>query len=688
MKTIYNILANISLLGKLSLLGLAPLILLAYFASTFSFERLQVYQESKTLEEGIVISIRANEVVHNLQQERGLSAAYLASGNQKVFEKIKKIRKQSDAVIQIFNKTKVDKEIQEAFRLSTKARKLLSRIQIIRQRINEQNIGVSEEISYYTSIVDSLLDIQTVYATSLSDAKLAQKIMAFQLLGRIKEASGLERAVVANTLERKSFGPGMRDRLLQLYSRQVSFDSLFLQIVTAEFKEQYIQDKQDTLEKKVSRIRTSVLQQQSGDVTSLDWWKVATERINRMHKKEEQMAASLFAYLEDHNQDNFIETVVQFFFFLLTLAVSSISFLFVSRWILRGVKDAGDLAKELSLGNLSKRVAIQGKDEISEMLSSLDTMSTSLASVLQTIQNTASDTGQLATRVHSLAGNFDTVTTNLAATIEESAAVNEEFVASVDTVSKTLVSVTENLVDLKQGAIDMDESLFTVANSMEKLAEESVESTKKGREGKNSISSILESMNNIQGSSHRIGEMVDLIRDISDQTNLLSLNASIEAARAGDAGRGFAVVAAEVSKLAEKTIASVKKIESYISELSQHVQIGNTRSQEVEVSVKEITDSIENMNLLGQNLQQNVTAEGKKFRTLLQNIESISSSADSISLASKEQYSGVQEVNMTIQNMSIDSQSTASGASQLVEISQDLKSQSDKLGELLSRFVL
>jgi|GEM_PF-875984 len=204
--------------------------------------------------------------------------------------------------------------------------------------------------------------------------------------------------------------------------------------------------------------------------------------------------------------------------------------------------------------------------------------------------------------IFKITDSFSEDTQNQAATIEEITATIEEAAANIEGISVNTTNQVDSLKNLIGG---MDELTLTMEAMQEKTtgaSEQTDDITNQARLGEESLQSMIESMKRISQGSSRMTDIISIINDISDQINLLSLNASIEAARAGDYGRGFAVVADEISKLAETTAASVKEIGTIISssdkEVEEGIRIVNGVVEKMTmitrgvVSIKAMTDEI------------------------------------------------------------------------------------------------
>jgi methyl-accepting chemotaxis protein len=198
---------------------------------------------------------------------------------------------------------------------------------------------------------------------------------------------------------------------------------------------------------------------------------------------------------------------------------------------------------------------------------------------------------------------FSENTHDQAAAIEEISATIEELSAGIDSVSMIAHAQNESLSELVQALSDLSDAIIEIDRSIGESLNTAGEISEKARSGEQYLRIMEEGIGKIRESSTEMSAILGMIHDISDKINLLSLNAAIEAARAGDAGRGFAVVADEISKLADETATSLKGIESLIKTNENEIQrglSGVTMSVNITMDIidgiSEIHERIQSMN--------------------------------------------------------------------------------------------
>ncbi len=226
----------------------------------------------------------------------------------------------------------------------------------------------------------------------------------------------------------------------------------------------------------------------------------------------------------------------------------------------------------------------------------------------------------------------------------------------------------------------MNVSVLEVANNAENAAALALDSREKAIEGEGVVSQVVEEMRELRNiaevlqndmthlgvQAEGIGQIVTVINDIADQTNLLALNAAIEAARAGEAGRGFAVVADEVRKLAEKTVHATSEVSEYISAIQLSAQNNISNMEQATVSVDRATDLAGNS---GKALAEIVTLVGNST----DQVRSIATASEEQSAASEQIARSASQVNTIAEETASAMEQSAVAVSQQAKLSEELR---------------
>jgi len=207
----------------------------------------------------------------------------------------------------------------------------------------------------------------------------------------------------------------------------------------------------------------------------------------------------------------------------------------------------------------------------------------------------------------------------------------------------------------------------------------SEQTTVKASEGSDLMNKTIAGMNQIDNSTRSIAEMVAIISDISDRVGMLALNASIEAARAGEQGRGFAVVAEEVSKLAEETAVTAKKITDVVVVGRNEVQSGIEYVNLTSEAFESINENIEKTRVSIKNISDSLVKQSEKSNVALSETERVMEMSEKISASTSEQLIINQEISKTVDQINSNTQTSASGAEEVAASAEEISAQAESL---------
>lgn len=328
--------------------------------------------------------------------------------------------------------------------------------------------------------------------------------------------------------------------------------------------------------------------------------------------------------------------------------------------IIGPIKEGADVLAVMATGNLTVRVEGEYLGEHRLLTDSINTLGANLSDAMLQVAEAVSATASASTQISSS-------TEQMAAGAQVQTQQAAEVASAVEEMTKTILDTTRNAGEAaqsaKQAGASAKEGGHVVTETIEGMA-------RIAEVVKQSAATVQE----LGKSSDQIGEIVQVIDDIADQTNLLALNAAIEAARAGEQGRGFAVVADEVRKLAERTTKATKEIAGMIRQIQ-----------------KDTTGAVESMNRgtveaeRGRSLAERA---GVSLREIIAGSDKVVDVITRVAAASEEQSSASEEISKNIEAISSVTQESASGTQQIARAAEDLNRLTSNLQDLLGQFTI
>ncbi len=317
--------------------------------------------------------------------------------------------------------------------------------------------------------------------------------------------------------------------------------------------------------------------------------------------------------------------------------------------------------EQFAEGDLTiEAIAEKNDDDVGKLIQGFNKAVTKIRQMIVQVSQAAQATAGASAGISSS-------TEEMAAGTQEQSMQVTEVASAVEEMTRTILENTKNATFAAEAA--------KIAGSKAKEGGKSVKDTIEGMER---ISNVVEisskSILALGNSSNEIGEIVQVIDDIADQTNLLALNAAIEAARAGEQGKGFAVVADEVRKLAEKTTGATKKIAEMIKQIQKDTESAVESMGEGTVEVTK-----------GKDLAYR---SGKILEDIITEAEKVNDVINQVAAANEQQSAVAEQISRNIEGMSNVSHESAAGIEEIAKSAESLNQLTDGLGALIQRFKL
>lgn len=352
----------------------------------------------------------------------------------------------------------------------------------------------------------------------------------------------------------------------------------------------------------------------------------------------------------------------------------------------KGIDRVYNVLLSLSKGEIPKPIPIVSRDEFGKMSYYIYVLINSFARVIdlvKTLSNEVSEGSQkVALNSDNLFGNSQTQS----ASAEEVAAALNEMDSSIRAIAENAKTSSNQSLTARNLQLELENTSQETSVLSQNALRKVNESMDKIEAGKSVINDAVVKMNGIQEITAKISDIISSINEIADQVNLLSLNASIESARAGEYGRGFAVVAHEVSKLAEKTLENSKEIQKFSKDVTKRVVEGKNSILETSATFEDILVKVGEVNNFIVNVVDKMKTQkmigqsfNKSFEVSLKMSQSISDATSEQASTNSELLEGINQINNSIDSI-------VQSASGLSEISGELKEKANLLQKEISFF--
>ncbi|QDD88647.1 methyl-accepting chemotaxis protein [Pseudomonas oryzihabitans] len=649
-------LRNAPLSTKLLLILLLPLAGFLVISSLYTAERYRTLKDMQHTVTASAAAQRISAVVTRLQRERGASGVFLGSGGKAMQDKLKSFRQDSDQAQSDLRAvaSSDDAALQSVLRT-------LDGLPELRTKVDGLGLNSTQSGTAYTDLIKALIGYTHALEAGVEDSAILRALGALNLFVEIKERAGRERVLLGLAFNQNRFDAALLSRFARNLGEFSAYADAFQRKATPAFIQQLDAAFKQPSAREVSRLQQLAFEIPLGDplgVKPEDWFNLATQRIDLMSAVENDLGASVSVLAEQARARASRDLWTTLGLVLVVLvAVSALAWA-----IIRNIKQAVDQVNgtltRLATRDLTARCAYQGRDEFGTITGNLNLMSQELGQVIQEI-------GAATMQVATAAEEASAVAVQTSQNVAQQRLGTDQVATAIAEMSATVKDVARSTTEAAEGSRQVEGN------------------TSQGRRELQATISLVQGLSvqaertsaiiaELKQESDSISSVLDVIRGIAEQTNLLALNAAIEAARAGEAGRGFAVVADEVRALAQKTQQSTGNIQQMIS----HLQTGSDRATQ---AMQETLSQV-------QTGASNVVRAGELLGEIAEGVTLINDRTIQVASAAEQQSQVAEEISRNVNDINDLVIQVSAGAEQTAVTSRELARLAEQQQSLVGRF--
>jgi methyl-accepting chemotaxis protein len=662
---------------------LVPSLALAILAAMFVVGRETTVNDMNKLAKLVRVANGVNDLVHELQRERGISAVFLGSKGSQLQQELLKQRELTNQKRQELEATlqRLDASaIGDA--LGKNLKDALGRVQRLgdmRRYIDGLKIPPVASNAYFTSTDMQLLVVDDEIAELVTNPEVARPLSAYVRFVQAEERAGEERAVGAPGFAAGKFDLTQYGRFTAAVADENTHFSLFDSSASPEERAFVTATVTGEAVSEVVRMRNTVLEVgpggSLGDINGAYWYKMQTARIDLMKKVEDYLATRLLSSANDVRAQ-----AVSGFWTALAgtgaalLATALLGFVII-RGITRPITGMTNAMTGLADGNLEVEVPGVGRhDEIGAMAASVLVFKGNMieANRLRAEQDALKQQAEAEKRaaMHKMADDFEagvkgvvalvaSASAELRGTAQSLSGTAEETQRQSTSVAAASEQASMNVTTVASAAEEMSASIGEIARQVAVSADIGAQAVQDADRANTRVQALVEA-------AQKIGDVVKLISDITAQTNLLALNATIEAARAGEAGKGFAVVASEVKTLANQTAKATE-------EIAEQIRMIQTATGDSVKAIEEIGLTIGRVSEIATSISAAIEQQGAATKEIAANVQQASA--------------GTRVVSANIVSINQATAETGAAASQVLSAATELSQHSATLHAHVDDFI-